>query len=63
MLSNFNAHVASIEAKRATQIDLREKEDSALEDLRRRERNLASTQGGLIANKRVSVVHPEARPS
>ncbi|GFZ50594.1 Hydrolase acting on acid anhydrides [Saitozyma sp. JCM 24511] len=52
MLSNFNAHVASIEAKRATQIDLREKEDSALEDLRRRERNLASTQGGLIANKR-----------
>jgi DNA repair protein RAD50 len=53
MLSNFNAHVASIEAKRAKQLELREKEDAALDQLRIREKNLASTQGGLGANKRV----------
>ena len=53
MLKNFDSHLKSIEAKKAKQVELREKEASAVEDLRRRERNLASTQGGLVANRKV----------
>ncbi len=56
MRDNFNSHLAKIAAKKDKQIELREKEDSALDDLRRKERNLASVQGGLLANKRVRVV-------
>lgn len=55
MLSNFAAHVSAIEAKKAKQLELRDKEDAAIDELRRRERNLASTQGGLTANKRVCI--------
>ncbi len=53
MLKNFDSHLKTIEAKKAKQIELKEKEEGTLEDLRRRERNLASTQGGLIANRKV----------
>lgn len=45
-----------IESKRDKQIELRDKEDMALKELRRRENNLVSTQGGLQANRRVSLL-------
>lgn len=54
MLRNFDSHLKSIQTKKAKQAELKDKEDSGLDDLRRRERNLASTQGGLIANRKVS---------
>lgn len=54
-LKNFDNHLRSIETRKAKQLEIREKEETALEDLRRRERNLASTQGGLVANRRVSL--------
>ena len=54
MLQNFESHLKSIEGKKAKQTELREKEENVSEDLRRRERNLASTQGGLVANRNVS---------
>lgn len=53
MFSNFNAHLRSIEGKRATQEGLKEKEENLLEDLRSKERSLASKQGGLLANRKV----------
>jgi DNA repair protein RAD50 len=55
MLSNFDSHLRSIEQKKTKQLELREKEEAVLSDLRTRERNLASTQGGLKANKAVSL--------
>ena len=54
MLANFDSHLRTIEGKRSRQLELRDKEDEALDELRRRERNLASTQGGLIASRKVS---------
>lgn len=57
MLKNFETHLATVKAKRDKQEDLKKKEDEALEELRRRERHLASTQGGLIANRKVSYVY------
>jgi DNA repair protein RAD50 len=54
MLKNFDNHLKSIEAKRTKQLDIKEKEDKTLDDLRRRERGLASTQGELKANRTVS---------
>ncbi|KAK4689016.1 DNA repair protein RAD50, partial [Tremellales sp. Uapishka_1] len=51
-INNFGAHVEEIKVKRNKQIEMKEKEDSSLEDLRRKERNLATVQGGLTANKR-----------
>lgn len=53
MYQNFDTHLKSIEAKRDKQIEARDKEDDALEDLRRRERNLLSTQGELRTNRKV----------
>ena len=53
MLENFATHLKSIEGKRATQKEMRDKEDAALDDLRKRERSLASAQGGLVANRNV----------
>ncbi|OCF37294.1 DNA repair protein RAD50 [Kwoniella heveanensis BCC8398] len=53
MFSNFDSHLRSIEGKRATQENLKEKEESLLEELRNKERNLASKQGGLLANRRI----------
>nr|XP_031864453.1 uncharacterized protein CI109_000367 [Kwoniella shandongensis]KAA5531525.1 hypothetical protein CI109_000367 [Kwoniella shandongensis] len=52
MFSNFNSHLRSIEGKRATQEGLKEKEEILLEDLRSKERSLASKQGGLLANRK-----------
>ncbi|KAL7420509.1 DNA repair protein rad50 [Cryptotrichosporon argae] len=49
---NFDAHLRAIEQKRDRQVEARKKEEDALEDLRRRERNLATTQGGLVANRK-----------
>lgn len=54
MYQNFDAHLKTIEGKRDKQIEARDKEDEALEDLRRRERNLLSTQGELRTNRKVS---------
>ena len=53
MLKNFDSHLKSIEAKKSKQVDFKEKEEGTVEDLRRRERNLATTQGGLVANRKV----------
>lgn len=61
MLRNFDSHLKTIEAKKSKQMELKEKEEATLDDLRRRERNLASTQGGLVANRRVC--HVRHRPS
>ena len=52
-VKNFDSHLKTIEAKKVKQVEQKEKEEATLEDLRRRERNLASTQGGLVANRRV----------
>ncbi|ORY30598.1 hypothetical protein BCR39DRAFT_529095 [Naematelia encephala] len=52
MLRNFDTHLKSIQSKRSKQLELREKEDEILDDLRRRERSLAGTQGGLVANRK-----------
>ncbi|EKC98002.1 hypothetical protein A1Q2_07799 [Trichosporon asahii var. asahii CBS 8904] len=57
---NFDAHLNSIESKRDKQTELRDKEDHALRDLRRRENNLISTQGGLQANRKRNVKEREA---
>jgi DNA repair protein RAD50 len=56
MLKNFDSHLETIKAKKAKQVELKEKEEAAVEDLRRRERNLASTQGGLTANRKVCMI-------
>jgi DNA repair protein RAD50 len=53
---NFEKHLSSIQARKAKQIELREKEEEALEDLRRREGILSRTLGGLIARRDVSQV-------
>ncbi|ORX37164.1 hypothetical protein BD324DRAFT_625039 [Kockovaella imperatae] len=53
MLENFATHLKSIEGKKAMQVEMRDKEEAALEDLRKRERGLASAQGGLVANKNI----------
>jgi len=50
---NFEKHFNSIQARKAKQIELREKEEEALEDLRRREGILSRTLGGLIARRDV----------
>lgn len=52
---NFEKHLSSIQARKAKQIELREKEEEALEDLRRREGILSRTLGGLIARRDVSL--------
>lgn len=57
MLKNFDQSLKTIEGKKAKQLEARSKEDAALEQLRRKERELASSHGGLIANKRVSANH------
>ncbi|BEJ06595.1 hypothetical protein CcaverHIS641_0311170 [Cutaneotrichosporon cavernicola] len=51
---NFETHLKSIEGKRDQQIEVRDKEDEALDELRRRERNLLSTQGELRTNRKAS---------
>lgn len=55
MMTNFATHLATVQSRKQRQLDLRDKEDAALTELRRRERNLASTQGGLAANRKVSL--------
>lgn len=45
--------MSSIQARKAKQLELREKEEEALEDLRRKEGNLARALGGLIARRDV----------
>lgn len=56
MLKNFEAHLATIKSKRAKHEELKKKEEEGLTELRRRERNLANTQGGLNANRKVSLL-------
>lgn len=53
MYSNFDSHLKTIQDKRDQQDRYRKKEDEAIDDLHRRERNLVSTQGGLQSNRRV----------
>lgn len=53
MLKNFDQSLKTIEAKKSKQLELRNKEDASLEQLRGKERELAGTHGGLIATKRV----------
>nr|XP_018262086.1 DNA repair protein RAD50 [Kwoniella dejecticola CBS 10117]OBR84244.1 DNA repair protein RAD50 [Kwoniella dejecticola CBS 10117] len=52
MLNNFDAHLRSIEGKKATQESLKEKEEGVLDDLRSRERTLALRQGELQGNRK-----------
>lgn len=54
--------MSSIQGRKAKQIELREKEEEALEDLRRKEGNLARALGGLIARREVSDL-PHAVPT
>jgi hypothetical protein len=58
---NFEKHLSAIQARKAKQIELREKEEEALEDLRRREGILSRSLGGLIARRDVSVVFVNLR--
>lgn len=51
---NFDTHLKTLEGKRDQQIEARVKEDEALDELHRRERNLLSTQGELRTNRKVS---------
>jgi DNA repair protein RAD50 len=51
---NFDTHLTSLVGKRDQQSEARAKEDEALEELQRRERNLLSTQGELRTNRKVS---------
>jgi hypothetical protein len=53
-LRNFDAHVKSVEAKYNSKVQNRDSEDQAIEEHRRREGNLLSTQGALVNNKKVS---------
>jgi len=50
---NFDEHVKSIEAKRDRKVQDKRDEDAAIEDHRRRERNLLSTHGALVNNRKV----------
>lgn len=54
MKANFEEHTAKLQSKETRQRDVVRKEKDALDDLSRRERNLAAEQGGLKANRRVS---------
>lgn len=52
MFQNFDQHLKAIAAKRDQQQALKEKEDAALDDLRRRESNLRENQGELRNNRK-----------
>jgi hypothetical protein len=54
---NFEKHLSSIQGRKSKQIELREKEEEALEDLRRREGILSRTLGGLISRRDVGYPH------
>lgn len=56
MKNNFEAHTATLNAKREAQAAAVKRENEAIAGLRSREKTLVSVQGGLQANKRVSVV-------
>ncbi|RXK35035.1 hypothetical protein M231_07713 [Tremella mesenterica] len=53
MIANFDQHLKSLEGRKMRLVESRDKEEASMEELRRRERNLASTQGGLIANRKI----------
>jgi DNA repair protein RAD50 len=55
---NFDEHVKSIEGKRDRKVEDKRNEDLAIEDHRRRERNLLSTQGALVNNRKVCCFRP-----
>lgn len=52
MYSNFDQHLKAIAGKRDQQQELKDKEETALDDLRRRESNLRETQGELRNNRK-----------
>lgn len=52
---NFETHLKSIVGKCEQQKDARDKEDMAINELERRERNLLSTQGELRTNRKVNL--------
>lgn len=54
MQQNFDAHLRTLTMQRSEKEDAKEKEESELEDLRVKERNLANRQGGLVAHRQVS---------
>lgn len=58
---NFDIHLGTIQARKAKQIELREREEEALEDLRRKEGNLSRALGGLIARRDVSLLFEASR--
>lgn len=55
-LKNFDSHLKTLEAKRAKQVELREKEGDTTKDLRNREHRLAMNHGSLIGKRTVSPV-------
>lgn len=54
MQQNFDAHLRTLTMQRSEKENAKEKEESELEDLRAKERNLANRQGGLVAHRQVS---------
>ena len=54
MKANFEEHTAKLQSKETRQREVVRKEKTALDELSRRERNLAAEQGGLKANRKVS---------
>ena len=52
-LNNFDTHLRTIEGKKSRQLELKQKETETLDDLRKKERTLATEHGGLIAQRRV----------
>ncbi|OWZ73899.1 hypothetical protein AYX14_00623 [Cryptococcus neoformans] len=51
MQQNFDAHLRTLTMQRSEKENAKEKEESELEDLRAKERNLANRQGGLVAHR------------
>jgi hypothetical protein len=58
MKANFEEHTAKLQSKESRQREVVRKEKAALDELSKRERDLASEQGGLKANRRVSCCVP-----
>jgi DNA repair protein RAD50 len=53
-LSNFDAHLKELKTKETKQVDLQDKENEAIKDLRNREHRLAVANGALHAKRAVS---------
>lgn len=52
MFSNFDAHLNTIEGNKDKQVQLKDKEEQAREELERQERHLVGVQGGLLGNRK-----------